>query len=300
VGHKDKEGSSERNADFQSDSGNSREDAMEQEFDDDDDDGDDGDDGDDDENGMLIVHSQDGDADSYLIAPPPSPTWYSLPSLSPCPTHTLHAEPTPPPSADSAHPAPTTPQLLPQPSLQASVCPLESTATVHHGSTMLPPELSLESNTAPPESSMQALESITRPSDVTQPPGSTMLQAAMPAVPPRPLVPPSPPHAVQPSDLTTQPPKSTVTQAALPAVPPSPLYAVPEPAVSTRGRRLRKANILSLNMCTCGVTITDSEIDAGINIMKCRVLGCETVWVRSSASALFLRFFPVLTCLHTH
>ena len=60
-----------------------------------------------------------------------------------------------------------------------------------------------------------------------------------------------------------------------------------ELAVSTRGRRLRKANVLSLNMCTCGVTIADSEINAGRNIMRCRVSGCETVWVRSSFTAWF-------------
>jgi hypothetical protein len=80
-----------------------------------------------------------------------------------------------------------------------------------------------------------------------------------------------------PSDLSTKPPESTV----LPTVPslvPSPLcaHALPEPAlepaVSSWGQRLRKANVLSLNMCMCGVNrvmITDSEIDTGTNIMKC-------------------------------
>ncbi len=74
-----------------------------------------------------------------------------------------------------------------------------------------------------------------------------------------------------------QTPEMTVLQAALLAVPPlvpsplSPLHTLPnlEPAVSTQGQRLRKVNILSLNMCTCGVTITNSEINVGINLMKC-------------------------------
>ena len=57
--------------------------------------------------------------------------------------------------------------------------------------------------------------------------------------------------------------------------------AEPELAVSTRGRRLRKANVLSLNMCMCSVTITDFEINTRINIMRCQVSGCETVCVCS-------------------
>ena len=77
-----------------------------------------------------------------------------------------------------------------------------------------------------------------------------------------------------------------------PAVPPSTLHPSLEQPVSSRGQRLRKANVLSLNMCTCSVTITNSEINTRTDIMRCHVLGCETVWVGSFFTALF---FPVLT-----
>ena len=46
-----------------------------------------------------------------------------------------------------------------------------------------------------------------------------------------------------------------------------------------RPRRTRKVNILNLNACICGVTITEHEIQNSEAIMKCWVLGCETVWV---------------------
>ena len=48
---------------------------------------------------------------------------------------------------------------------------------------------------------------------------------------------------------------------------------------SIRPRRTRKVNILNLNACICGVTITEHEIQNSEAVMKCRVLGCETVWV---------------------
>ena len=54
-----------------------------------------------------------------------------------------------------------------------------------------------------------------------------------------------------------------------------------------RPRRTRKANILNLNACICGVTITDHEIQNGEGIMKCRVSGCETVWVSTVFSCVF-------------
>ena len=52
-----------------------------------------------------------------------------------------------------------------------------------------------------------------------------------------------------------------------------------ESVAHTRTRRIRKAQVLHLNACDCGVTITDDEIQQGDNLMKCRVAGCETVWV---------------------
>jgi hypothetical protein len=227
--------------------------------------------------------------------PSPSPSLY--------PTPTVHADSTPPPSA---HPAPTTPGPLPHPLLQApvDVFPLElTTSTVPpESNTPLPESIThtLKSTLPLPESIVQPLETIALPSDSSaQPPESTALLGVPPLVPlPSDLstkppestaLPGVPPLAPLPSDLSAQPPESTALPGVSPLVPQSPLRlhaALPEHAVSTRGRRLRKANVLSLNMCTCGVTITDSEINAGTNIMKCRVLGCETVWVRSSFSAV--------------
>ena len=58
--------------------------------------------------------------------------------------------------------------------------------------------------------------------------------------------------------------------------------------VSVRPRR-RKANVLNLNACICGITITDHEIQDGENVMKCRVPGCKTVWVSG-----VLTFFQTL------
>jgi hypothetical protein len=49
-----------------------------------------------------------------------------------------------------------------------------------------------------------------------------------------------------------------------------------------RPRRTRKANVLSLNACECGITIPDDEIQKGKTVMKCTVEGCETVWVSNS------------------
>ncbi|KAH9970578.1 hypothetical protein BGW80DRAFT_1461181 [Lactifluus volemus] len=52
-------------------------------------------------------------------------------------------------------------------------------------------------------------------------------------------------------------------------------------AIGTRNsRRLgkRKANVINLNACICGITISDEEIEENTNIMRCRVQGCETVW----------------------
>jgi hypothetical protein len=52
--------------------------------------------------------------------------------------------------------------------------------------------------------------------------------------------------------------------------------------ISTRNsRRLekRKANVIDLNAYICGITISDEEVEENKNVMRCRVPGCETVWV---------------------
>ena len=61
-----------------------------------------------------------------------------------------------------------------------------------------------------------------------------------------------------------------------------------------RGCRIRKAKVLDLNACNCGVTITDEEIQRGDSIMRCRVAGCETVWV----SCLIILAFIGSTSYH--
>ncbi|KAH9004151.1 hypothetical protein EDB86DRAFT_3208354 [Lactarius hatsudake] len=54
---------------------------------------------------------------------------------------------------------------------------------------------------------------------------------------------------------------------------------------TTRRHRIRKAHVLQLNACICGVTITDIEIQEGKGVMKCNAPGCETVWSRAWASS---------------
>ena len=44
----------------------------------------------------------------------------------------------------------------------------------------------------------------------------------------------------------------------------------------------------------CGVTITESEIEEGRNVMKCNTRGCETIWV--SAAFIFMSLLDVQTC----
>ncbi|KAH9159215.1 hypothetical protein EDB89DRAFT_1916562, partial [Lactarius sanguifluus] len=56
-------------------------------------------------------------------------------------------------------------------------------------------------------------------------------------------------------------------------------------AQTTRRHRIRKAHVLQLNACICGVTITDIEIQEGKGVMKCNAPGCETVWSREWASS---------------
>ncbi|KAH9009043.1 hypothetical protein EDB85DRAFT_1903531 [Lactarius pseudohatsudake] len=57
-----------------------------------------------------------------------------------------------------------------------------------------------------------------------------------------------------------------------------PSSSIAEGVTSARRHRVRKAHVLQLNACTCGVTITDIEIQEGKNVMRCNTPGCETVW----------------------
>ena len=76
--------------------------------------------------------------------------------------------------------------------------------------------------------------------------------------------------------------------------------------ITTDGMRCRrrKANVLNLNACICGITITDREIQDNETVMMFRVPGCETVWVSEpsiqssfmSCSSLFSSQFH-MTCM---
>jgi hypothetical protein len=58
--------------------------------------------------------------------------------------------------------------------------------------------------------------------------------------------------------------------------------------------RSRKANIISLNTCECGIDISNDEIQKQETVMKCSVEGCETVWVCDS---LFVSILLILILL---
>ncbi|KAH9011144.1 hypothetical protein EDB85DRAFT_1901323 [Lactarius pseudohatsudake] len=151
------------------------------------------------------------------------------------------------------------------------------------------------------------------PSSPTPPPSSTMTPdptTAMVASPtPIPVVPSSATSTTTFASVTsataTPPPAATIpmapasTQARTPAPPPTPNMDTPPPpvpfagtstpqggpsgsalggTVGTRQHRVRKAYVLQLNTCTCGITITDLEIQESKNVMKCHAPGCETIW----------------------
>lgn len=82
-------------------------------------------------------------------------------------------------------------------------------------------------------------------------------------------------------------PNADTTPVTLPGPQPS------HEAVGVRSHRTRKANVLSLNACICGLTITDREIKDSKAVMKCRVPGYETVWV--SEPSITLTFFNCLS-----
>jgi hypothetical protein len=202
-----------------------------------------------------------------LTSPPPSST---VPSRYPTPTLYPTATPATPPSY--ADPIPHSDAFLSTPPDLNAGC-LKSTIS--------PPEPSPELTAWPPRPITQPPEQVpestvwplSRPRDSTTEPFESTA----------PLTKPTTSQDVPPVSLL---PLSQSSTRMLPSAGPSALpQALPDPvvlaAVSTRGRRLRKANVLSLNMCTCGITITESEINAGTDVMRCRVPGCETVWVCS-------------------
>ena len=54
-----------------------------------------------------------------------------------------------------------------------------------------------------------------------------------------------------------------------------------EVVASVRPRQ-RKANVLNLNACICGLTITEHETEDN-RVMRCQVPGCKTVWVSEAS-----------------
>jgi hypothetical protein len=47
----------------------------------------------------------------------------------------------------------------------------------------------------------------------------------------------------------------------------------------TRTQRVRKMRVINLKGCECGREVSESEIKAGDLVLRCKVQGCETVWV---------------------
>jgi len=50
------------------------------------------------------------------------------------------------------------------------------------------------------------------------------------------------------------------------------------PTDATKSRRIRKVRRIDLKGCECGWEVSQAEIEAGDNVMRCKVQGCETVW----------------------
>jgi hypothetical protein len=47
----------------------------------------------------------------------------------------------------------------------------------------------------------------------------------------------------------------------------------------SRARCVRKTRTFDLHACICGIGVTEAEIEARDSVMKCKVHGCEIVWV---------------------
>ena len=122
-------------------------------------------------------------------------------------------------------------------------------------------------------------------------------------------------------DVPEQTTESELPQSALttevndnhPAPGPCPTTAVEQPITSTsaqhsseassvphnnsghvsRAGRIRKIRAVNLNSCICGVVILESDIKSGDTVMKCRVPGCETTWVRKQQICFMI---SLLTC----
>lgn len=52
--------------------------------------------------------------------------------------------------------------------------------------------------------------------------------------------------------------------------------------ISTRTQRIRKTRVINLKGCKCGKEVSQAEIEVGDLVVRCKVHGCETVWVSCS------------------
>jgi hypothetical protein len=76
--------------------------------------------------------------------------------------------------------------------------------------------------------------------------------------------------------------------------------AVSSPVVTSgHERRKRKPRAIELRHCECGIEVSQAEIDDGGAVMKCRVAGCETIWVSSHLDTVAIRVnaSPVPPCV---
>ena len=116
------------------------------------------------------------------------------------------------------------------------------------------------------------------------------------------LLPPTMPLPVEPmtrllaQDYTTQSIPFTPNEGPHPTMLPGPPPAEPAPMVlptqdqtpqdpptdATKSRHIRKVRRIDLKGCECGWEVSQAEIEAGDNVMRCKVQGCETVWVSHS------------------
>ena len=122
------------------------------------------------------------------------------------------------------------------------------------------------------------------PSSTTAPCTAPDLTAAMPTTTPGPAGTSETQAKEASATVQAATPSSVTNSEALSSsfvtIPQQTPQANPNPSViSMRQQQIWKALDLQLNACTCGVNITDIEIQEGKNVMQCHVPGCETIWV---------------------
>jgi len=74
-----------------------------------------------------------------------------------------------------------------------------------------------------------------------------------------------------------------------PELPQEPIPAYPNPELilhtepildeSSQMQQVHKTWTINLHACICGMDVSEDEIQVGDDVFKCKVLGCETLWV---------------------